>query len=75
MSQKPWILRQLEPYIHTQAVPMEEVTIVHNKGKLFPPILLVTDAGDVFETLVEYVDKNTVIVKLNLAISFIAYIH
>lgn len=75
MSEKPWVLRQLEPYIHTQTVPMSEVTITHGKGKLYPPITLVTSEGEVFDTLVESVDKNTVVIKLNMAVSFTAYIY
>lgn len=73
--ERPWLIRQVTPFIHTQSTPMEEVIIVHNKGKLYPPVTLIGDDGHPFEALVDSVDENCISVKLNLAVSFTAYIY
>jgi hypothetical protein len=75
MSERPWVIRQLEPYIYTQSVPMETVVINHNKGRLHPTTTLVMDDGTPFEALIEAIDDNSIVIKLNLAVTFTAYIY
>lgn len=75
MNERPWVLRQLEPFIHTQRVPADDVTIRHGKGKLFPPVTLVRDDGEPIETLIDSIDENSIVVKLNQAVCFTAYIY
>jgi hypothetical protein len=75
MSQKPWLLRQVEAFVHTQLVPMNEVTIQHNKERMWPHTILVNESGQEFVALVESIDENTIVVKLNRAVIFTAYIY
>lgn len=75
MSDRPWVLRQLEAFIHTQTVPMDNVVIQHNKGKLFPPVTLVRDDGKLMEAVIDTIDENSIVVKLNQAVCFTAYIY
>lgn len=75
MRERPWLIRQVTPFIYDQTTPMNEVIIVHNKGKLYPPVTLIGEDGQPFEALIESIDKNSVSVKLNLAVIFTAYIY
>lgn len=75
MSQKPWLIRQVETFVHTQLVPMNEVTIIHNKDKMYPHTVLVNELGQEFVALVDSIDSNAIVVKLNRAVIFTAYIY
>lgn len=75
-DKRPWILRQLEAFIFDQNLPMTEVTIVHDKGKWYPRTVLVNkDNNQEFEAVVDSIDENTIIVRSNLAVRFVAYIY
>lgn len=75
MGGRPYLLLQVEAFVHTQVVPMDVVVIQHNKGKLYPLVTLVRYDGIPIEALVESVDKHSVVVKLNRAVEFTAYIY
>lgn len=72
---KPWILRQLDTFIHIQTIPMNEVTIIHNKSKLCPKVTLLNSEGNSFKVLITPIDKNTILIQMNRAIEFTAYIN
>jgi hypothetical protein len=75
MSNRPWVLRQLEPVIHTQSFPMDEVVVQHNKGKLFPIVMLIREDGMPMEAVVDSPNENSIVIRLNQAETFTAYIY
>ena len=75
MGKRPWPITQLEPYIHEQAIPVKEVSITHNKRKMYPPTIVVDANGKPFEALVESTNENTVIVKISCTRVFRVYIY
>lgn len=76
MDKRPWVIRQLEPFIYTQNIPITEVIIQHNKGKWFPTTTLIDlDLNLPFEALVMSIDKDNILVQSNKAVRFTAYIY
>lgn len=75
MGKRPYILIQIEPYIHEQLIETNEVVITHGKDKPCPPVKLIDELGDEFEAEIKYLDTNSIKVKMNKSIKFTAYVY
>jgi hypothetical protein len=75
MSPKPFILQQIEPYIHHQVEPSMETIVQHDKGNLCPQVVLVLENGSQFESEIKYLDDNFLKVLTNTPISFYVYVY
>ena len=60
-------------HIHTQAIPSNEWTIVHNLS-FYPSITVVDSSGNVVEGSYNYQDENTIITSFSGAFSGKAYL-
>ena len=74
MSNRPFILFQVEPFIYHQSSDISDVIIEHNKNK-FPNVLLVDSNNIEIITEIRYLDLNRIQVLLNAPIQFTAYIY
>lgn len=64
----------LGTYIYEQAQTSSEWTINHNLGK-FPSVTVVDSAGNVFFSVVKYINKNTCVVTMNAPMNGVAYLN
>ena len=60
-----YVLRHADKlYVHDQGVASSEWIIEHNLNK-YPAVMVVDSANNVLSPEIEYIDKNTVIVRSN----------
>lgn len=64
----------LGTFIYEQAVPNTEWVITHNLGK-FPSVTVVDSAGNVFFSVVKYINENTCVVTMNMPMNGTAYLN
>lgn len=64
----------VDTYVHTQSVAADEWTIVHNRNK-YPSVTIVDSAGSVVVGDVQYVDRNTVVLRFSGEFSGKAYLN
>ena len=61
-------------YTHNQTSPSTEWTITHNLGK-FPSVSVTDSSGNLWQTEVDYVNQNSLIVRFSAAFSGKAYLN
>lgn len=71
---RPYVLYQLEPIIHQQTVPVDDVIIFHDKDKKPKVVVLDTDGVEI-EVEIRYPDLKHIRILTNVPIQFEAYIY
>lgn len=61
-------------YTHNQTSPSTEWTITHNLGK-FPSVSVTDSSGNLWQTEVDYLNQNSLIVRFSAAFSGKAYLN
>lgn len=61
-------------YTHNQTSPSTEWTINHNLGK-FPSVSIADSSGNLWQTEVDYIDQNSLVVRFSAAFSGKAYLN
>lgn len=69
VGEKPYLLLQVEPYIHEVLVESDVVNINHKKHKLYPVVVLVKDGFEI-EAEVNYLDEDNLQIRTNAPIIF-----
>lgn len=63
-----------ETFVYEQGIPADTWNITHNLNK-YPSVMLTDSAGRVFQSEIDYIDTNSLVVYINGAVSGKAYLN
>lgn len=63
-----------ETYVYEQGIPADNWNITHNLNK-YPSVMLTDSAGRIFQSEIDYIDTNSLVVYINGAVSGKAYLN
>jgi hypothetical protein len=74
MMNRQAVLYQLDPIIHQQTLAVNDVTIIHKKGRM-PKVVVINSNGSEISVEVRYPDLDSIRILTNTPTTFTAYIY